>query len=329
MRLFRRRKRPRRAVSRTERVIGGILLLLLPAIAGAVYVAGQRSDPGLFAFDPAGGAGRGRWVLPLPSPVEGWAPAGEVERFRADSLYVKIDGRAEQYIAYDVVGLEAVTLVDARQPGRLVEVFVYDMGEPANAFGVFSVERSPGTSVALGREGYRSRSSVFFYKGRYYAQVLPSEEGGEMERVATAVAGAVARRMEDREGSLWGLTAFPATGLTPNSAQYLKRDALSLDFLTDVYTARYAGEGGEVTAFLTRRRSEREAEEICGRYIAYLQRYGKVLSQGEAPGGVMAEGEVSGLYEAVFRKGEVFGGVTGAKGREAARARARALMDSL
>jgi hypothetical protein len=252
-----------------------------------------------------------------------------VERFRADSLYVKIDGRAEQYLAYDVVGLEAMTLVDARQPGRLVEVFVYDMGGPANAFGVFSVERSPGTSVALGREGYRSRSSVFFYKGRYYAQVLPSEEGEEMERAATAVAEAVARRMEDREGPLWGLTAFPATGLSPNSAQYLKRDALSLDFLTDVYTARYTGEGGEVTAFLTRRGSPQEAREVYGRYVAYLRKYGRVVAQGSAEGGAVAEGEIGGFYEAAFAKGAVFGGVTGARGREVAKERAKMLMDGL
>ncbi len=333
MRFFRRRKRSRRAVSPTERFIGLLLLLALPAIAGGVYFAGQQYDPGLFGFDPGvrrgQAASRREAILPVASPVAGWAAAGEVERFRADSLYVKINGRADQYLGYDAVGLETMTFADAHHPERLIDVFVYDMGEPANAFGVFSVERSPGTSLTLGRDGYRSQSSVFFCKGRYYTQVLPSEEGAEMTRTATALAEALAGRMADDGRPLWGLSAFPPGGLIPNSVQYFRRDALSLDFLGTVYTARYAGEGGEVTAFLSRRESERDAGEVFGRYVAYLQKYGRVLSQGASDGGAVAEGEAGGVFEAVFRRGKVFGGVTGARERGAAWERMRGLMAGL
>ena len=49
---------------------------------------------------------------------------------------------------------------------------VYDMGKPEDAFGVYSVERSPKYSyIPVGAEGYRSKGVLNFFQDRYYVKL--------------------------------------------------------------------------------------------------------------------------------------------------------------
>ena len=84
-----------------------------------------------------------------------------MESFTAETLYEKINGRAEQYTAYDVVGMDFIAL--ASEEGQFIDVFVYDMGGVANAFGIYAIERPENAEMqSLGDQGYRAESSFFF-----------------------------------------------------------------------------------------------------------------------------------------------------------------------
>jgi hypothetical protein len=326
----------RAEVSTTETSISWFVLLLVVGIGVAIYAKGKVYDPALFGLDPslltqeaparvaperlvaeedegtiagaaAPSAESGGPLADLAS--EGWRPLGAVERFTAETLYEKINGRAEQYLAYDVVGLACVSLVDEAE--RYLDVFVYDMGDPTNAFGIYSVERTEGApQVSYGRGGYRVASSLFYWSGPYYVQVMASEVGTEMRAAAERIARTLTDRLKDDGETVWGLAALPEADRVPGTLQYLKKDAFGLDFLRETFTARYAKAGTEVTSFLARHDSPEAASEAFGRYREYLGMYGTVLPSGDQPGAPTVIGDMGGFFDVITQEGPYLLGVT-------------------
>ncbi len=188
-----------RPVSAIERRLSYLLLALLPVIAAAIYLKGQRYDPAVFALDEAaleepasGAASRGlpRDGLAFEAPAAGWRADGAVETITAATLYEKIDGRADEYLKHGARGLQFVSFTNDRQ---FVDVFVYDMGTPAQAAALLALERPPQpASLELADEAYRADASAFFRSDRYYVQVVASESGSDLEDIGLTLAKRVA-----------------------------------------------------------------------------------------------------------------------------------------
>src|SRR5262249_54400478 len=120
---------------------------------------------------------------------EGFAQKSPVERYTEVNLYEKINGRSELFHAYDVTGMTFVTFSKADDPARFIDVFLYDMTTPLGAFGVYSVERSPGSkAIATGDGGHRTGADLFFRKGQYYASILTSGPDEVVQKAASALA---------------------------------------------------------------------------------------------------------------------------------------------
>jgi len=351
MRMFggsgRRRGAVRTDVSPAERAISLVVLVLIAGIGVALYLKGQHFDPSLFSLDPSllpsavqptarleqsglvtegdvappGRAGTASPAGALLAGVvpDGWEVLGGLEEFSAEDLYEKINGRAEQFLAYDVVGLNCVSLVHREDTKRFIDIFLYDMGAPLRAFGIYSVERSPGQpSIDLGREGYGVEASYFFWKGRYYGQVIASETGDAAEGVSLAIARDLEARLEDAGEPVWGLDALPEDKRVPGSVQYFMVDALSLDFLGNAYVARYRQGGAELTVFLSRQPSAAEAEQVFAGYDGYLEAYGEVVDRRRTGGATWVTGDMGGVFDVVFQKDRLLGGITMAEDRAAA-----------
>jgi len=317
-------RKHRSNVPLAEKVIGAVLLLMLGGIGVAVYVKGKHYDPKLFALDlspPQGGstAPSAQNLLPREIPGSSFKRSGEMESFNRDNLYEKINGRAEHFLAYGVIGLWCATYAHTQNSQLFIDLFVYDMGSPENAFGVYSSERpSEAKELSLGRQGYNSGSSFFFWKGKYYVQVLAySEEQGVKEAAAKA-AGYVEKRIHDDRSPLWGLSAFPKDGLIQSSIQFVKKNALGLDFLNDAYTAKYERDGVRFTCFLSRKKTAREASEVKEGFSNFLKQYGRVAERSKRARVELLTGEAGGIHYCVFQKGNVFGGVSDLDDKSAA-----------
>lgn len=349
----------RSRISPTETVISGVILLLIAGIGVAVYVKGQIYDPGLFRLDqhnlsksqqvktPAGRLDSQGDEKPLKSlatiaPVlstagpldalapKGWKTLGNVEQFTPGSLYEKIDGRAEQYLDYKFVRLTCTTLVNGQDSNQFIDVYVFDMGLPVQAFGVFSVERTEGLpAFALGREGYRAEASYFFWKGRYYVQVLPSGKEGALAQVSLDVARTIEKRLADDGVPLWGLTALPERDRIPGTLQYFVVDAMSLDFMKDTYLAQYRKGGAKVMTFLSRKPSRDAAAQTLVSYESYLQNFGKVVGKRENNDYTLITGDMGGAFDVVFHKGRLIGGVSMVNDRSLAEKAAAELLIAL
>ena len=356
------------AVSPRERALSVGILMLIAGIGTAIYTKSRRYDPALFGLEQAamsaaqpaqaqpqdlayeadegavpGDEEDGEWTPAGDSAAppdqaallsglvpEGWRPLGDIEYFTPATLYEKIDGRAEQYEAYDVVGLTCMSLQNSADEGRFIDVFVYDMGQPLRAFGIYSVERSPDQpAIDLGREGYRVEASTFFWKGPYYVLIMASDTGAQSRQAVQEIARTLLGRLRDSGEPIWGLTALPETDRIPGTVRYYMRDALSLSFMENTCTARYQKGDAVVTVFLSKQPSPEVAAEALTKYLAYMEKYGRVVNTREAEGASLTTGDMGGIFDVIFRKGPLLAGVTMAADRTLAERTASDLLSGL
>lgn len=236
--------------------------------------------------------------------------------FSPENLYEQIDGRAEFFLAYDVVRLTFASFESSGDTRRSLNLSVYDMGTPVNAFGVFSAERSPGEApVDLGRAAYHSGPNVYVWKGQYYVQVIASPAADELLPLALDLARQTARLLPDSDEPVWGLKALPHNDLIPDSVRYFQVDALGLDFMRNTYTAEYRKDDAVVAVFLSRYESAEAVRAAMDRYATYAEKYGKGAERLTADGRQFLVCDMGAAFDVVFQKGRLFGGVTAAKER--------------
>jgi hypothetical protein len=90
-----------------------------------------------------------RTVLPADGSVPGWTRDGEPQEFVGEDLYTYIDGGAEIYQEY---GFRRVVVQDYEsRAGKSVSLEIFEMADPAAAYGIFTFKRSGrGKVVPLG-----------------------------------------------------------------------------------------------------------------------------------------------------------------------------------
>jgi len=184
------------------------------------------------------------------------------------------------------------------------------MGSPAHAFGIFSVERPPGESpLDLGRISYRSDSSCYIWKGKYYVAVVASDNTAELRRMSLEMARKVTLPLTDSCEPIWGLTAFPSDALIPDSLQYFKVDAMGLDFMKDVFTAKYSRGDEKITAFISKKDSSQEANSTVKHYIQYCENYGEGSKRITKNGTDLFLCNMNGTFDIIFSAGSLVCGV--------------------
>ena len=188
------------AVGRVEKTLGVAILLLVAGIIAVMAHHAATNRDVLFAVRETMADKPDAKPLatdkPFPPPgVEDWRAPQRVERFRPDELYMKIDGRADAYLALHVAGLTFGTYAHATEGDRTVDVYWYEMGTPDDARRAYETEEPrDAPPVALGDGGYQVGGAVFFHQGVNYVQVLPAR----LEDAHEAVELEIARRMAAR-----------------------------------------------------------------------------------------------------------------------------------
>lgn len=236
-------------------IIGAILLGCLCG-----KIAGQNAGPSpprdLAVFVPAA------------AETPGWTIKGEAQRFAGEDLYIYIDGGAEIFNEY---GFRRVLAQDFEsKDGRGVTLEIYEMADPAAAFGIYSFQTSgKGRPAGFGTDGEIEEYYLRFWKGPYLVAVTGFEAGGRgggnlLEGVI-AVARATDARMKEAAGPPSFVKGLPREWIKPGF-KYL-RGVLGLNnirpfFTRDVLKFREAAavpvEGGWLFVFGYSSRAEAE-----------------------------------------------------------------------
>lgn len=284
---------------------------------GGGQVAAAVEDAGIdTSIRDAGEYGDDAMVEGL-SP-EGWTQTGNIEHYNVATLYTKINGRSELYMAYDVLGMTWISFVDDSDTGNFIDLFVYDMRSPTNAFGIYSVEREAGQpAVDLGREGYQTGSNFYFWKGNYYGYINASMPNDRNSSAGLSAATALMQRLGDSGAAVAGLDLLPTRDLILDTVQYFKADAMSLDFLNETFLGMYNIGDGKVRAFVSMRADDTEAAKIMVEFGTYGDDYADRVEKIEVSGVEVILTDWGGdFYDTAFNIGALVAGLSNVEGRD-------------
>jgi hypothetical protein len=286
-----------------------------------VIAAVQLNYGGPFVAESAPAAPTADQTAPKPPPTAGSARFAEIkggelqaptkiERF-TDNLYEKIDGKEGMFRAFHFVELRFGQYSHAQSQDAF-DVYVYDMGEPVNAFGIYMGERSPTAKAwSLGRDAYVSGISVYFCKDKYYVNVLgPPEGAADKLEVSKAIATAIAGTIPDIDKPFWVEQYLPAEGRVPNSLKYEATSALGYDFIQRLFRVEYQADGKTFQLFVVKTEDATAARSLFDKYAEATAKYDKVVSKETDARGQKLVGESLGVFSVAFTRGVFFGGVS-------------------
>ena len=297
--------------SRRERIAGSIVLLLLAAAAAAMFLHHERtwrsaaSPSRNAAGGPAGTDGFAAWV------PDGFAPMGPAEQFDAQTLSEKINGKAELYLPSGFQSLRCRRFEPQGGGDPWFEWFVYDMGTARNAFAVFSLQRRPGANASdVTALAYSGANALFFAHGPWYVELIASTSGPETLAALESSARAFVAAHPAGDAQLEELAMFPPNDRVPASFALHPADVFGWDRLNQIFTMDFDASGTPLTAFVSRRATGREAEEIADGFAAFLISNGfqPWTPEGGWPPGFSGV-RAFGMHEVIFHRGPVFGGI--------------------
>ncbi|MCG6553336.1 MAG: hypothetical protein L7F77_13505 [Candidatus Magnetominusculus sp. LBB02] len=215
-----------------------LLLALLPIVAAAIYISGQRYDPAAAMFSFQKGSADS---IQLPGDVEGYKKIGSPRLFTKDNLYEYNDGHAEYFISKGFAGLN---VYDYAKTGTQAEALVeiYDMGKPIQAFAVLTDEApKDAQAAAVGAMGYSLSRGMMFFTGRYYVKIIPFNDAVPAGKIASAVEKAIGARAEP----FTLFERFPKFGKVV-ATQFIKENYRGMDFVHDAVEREYDLDGAQV-----------------------------------------------------------------------------------
>lgn len=132
--------------------------------------------------------------IPGAGEIEAWEPTGIMRTFVGEDLYSLINGGA--VIFYEYGFKQAVTQDYAGADGKPISLQIYQMNNPASAYGVYTLKSSTGgKDIDIGHEGMLADYYLHFWKGDLLAILMTtgSDEATQrgLVRIARAVDGKI------------------------------------------------------------------------------------------------------------------------------------------
>ena len=292
------------------------ILLVLAGIAAGVYLRQFHYDRSAYVASLPSASGAMGAKLDLAELARGLLlPAGPAERFDADNLWVKINGKAEGYLPYGVVRLDCRRLALADQAHQSLEVYAYEMSQPQGALSVFTRQRRSDAQPLgeLGPQAYRSGRAIFLVHGPLYVEILPAADSDKLHQAALQLAGRLIKSLPraSAPAQLPGRAYLPEEHMRPLSVSPMPAEQTGFDKLGQLLTAIYDIDGHQAVAFVARQVPGDKTRELADQYVQALLAQG--WKQEPWPAGVKAGGAkmlgLAGTYRVVLATEQAIVGV--------------------
>jgi hypothetical protein len=211
----------------------------------------------------------------LPAEVAGWR-VGEGEVYDTESIYSYIDGHAEVFLAYGMKRCFAVRYAAPEGEPDIV-LDLYEQASPADAFGVFSVDRD-GDVADVGQAAVLRPGWLSFWKGHWYGSVYAEGESDAARDALLALGRAAADAIHDAGEQPPLVGELPIDGLEETSVRFLHAQEIlngvvylgfdnvfGLDPETDAVIGRYERAAGSGWLLLVDYSNESDASRAAER----------------------------------------------------------------
>jgi hypothetical protein len=314
------KKRTRR---KGETLLGFLILALLAIIAVIVFFQQFQFNPAVTA-QSALEEGKEHSVsaqfstlVPLPENLRQMTP---LESFTPETLYEKIDGQADLYLASGFRQLECQRYVQTDNQDMWFEVFKYDMGTIENAFSVYSQQyRDDGHPLEWTEFAYSVANALFFVHGRDYIEMRAASTSDELVASMHDVAKRYVETHPLEKATIAGLSWFPKEDLDTKSMAMVVSNAFGFEGLNQVFTAEYRIDGITVTGYMSQCASAREAAELASAFQDYFLRFGGQELEAGFPSPSGKTIEIMDTTNIIFSDGPYLAGVHEALNIEVAR----------
>jgi hypothetical protein len=318
--------RENKSNDRRQTVLSMVILSILILIGTGIVITQTRINPAILQNDELLPAVNLNRQSGAPSSIEAFIPLPpnltpftSPELFDAGNLSDKINGKAELYLSAGFTGLVSQRYRDEATPDLWIEAFVYDMGSGRNAFAVFSAQRRENAeSLDFTQYAYSSPNAVFLVHGQYYIELIASQALSQGIQSMQLLAVAFIRNTQTETITIAEQDLFPKQDLTDDSIALIAADAFGYEQLDQVYTAEYRLNEGPLMAYLSRRQSLSEAQELAVSYGNFLLNFGGQNIEQQLPIKNAQMIEILDTYEIIFSYGPFLAGVREAASRQQA-----------
>jgi hypothetical protein len=316
-------------VGPTQRVIGYSILATLGVITIWLLVQQSHFNPAVTValqgakvqgrLQGASGQAPAATAALIPE-VPGFTPLAPAQSFGPDDLSDKIDGKAELYLSAGFKEMSCRSFNVADSGKAYVEVFVYDMGSPPNAFAVFSGQRRPGfPNIPLTTNAYATSNALYFTRGHFYVEIVADRASEALQNSLQSYAKELLAKIpSEGKGASSKAELLPREGLASDSVRLNASDVFGLEGFNNVFTGEYTLKNGTATAFLAERGSPEQAKADAGRYLKFLTANGYQKIQSPAAAEGIEVLKLDNSYEIVLVQGRLLAGVHDASSLEAA-----------
>ncbi len=225
----------------------------------------------------------------LPKAINEWEALGQDRYYYPETLYDYIDGGAELFISY---GFERVISRTYRRSGQPdIQVEIFDMVEPKNAFGLHSHGREQ-LDDTYGQGSQIYQGAILFWKGPYYVSIVCNYQTSMTEKAMETMAHKIDKKIKE-EGELPEIVSWiPEEDLAPESVFYFHHyvwvnafyyisddNFLNIDDKTDAVLAKYGPQDARYYLLLIHYENADKASEA---YRNFLHQYAPELKDKQA-----------------------------------------------
>ncbi|MHC4122970.1 MAG: DUF6599 family protein [Planctomycetota bacterium] len=232
--------------------------------------------------------------------------------YTAKNLYEKINGKAPLYTESGFEKLMTQRFANKQDENLWMELYVYDMANMKNAFSVYSIQKRPDahTDLSLGADcHYKTSNGFYLVCDKYYIELTGSSESEKLNEAIKQTALKINKKLSTRDIHFSEFDLLPKDNLIKGSFKLYLANAFGFEGLTNTFTAKYNIEGGNITAFISKKANNSKAQENAENYRKFLTENGATNKKSLNN---TLEGKVLDFYgtiEIVFEKGAVVAGI--------------------
>jgi hypothetical protein len=241
-----------------------------------------------------------------------------METFEKNTLPDKINGKAELYLTSGFARLYCQRFAEKNNPKTWWEAFVYDMETIRNSFAVYSGQkRSDGEKITISPFAYKTKNALFSLHGKYYVEIVASDVSQSTQEAMVSFAKNFLLKTPVRDEKILEFNIFPKENISEEGIVLHSSSAFGFAHFDYVFAATYQIEKSDVTAFLSWRKTSKEAEDLAGAYYKFLLTNGasELKPSPGIPTGKAAN--MMDTIEIIFAHGRFIGGVRGSENKVA------------